>query len=112
MFACEVQQQCVAGSRNHLRRLEEEIENLQGPIGALPIVTHQADDLRWPGKRRAKSRLTKWSAITCGGATLQLWSQLLEVGDQIGQQILGPKRLVGLQEIGDIDDRIVVCNDA
>src|SRR5687767_1590104 len=94
----------VAGSRDHLRRLEEEVEDLQRPIGALPVVAHQADDLCRPGQRRMKLRLVNWLAIAGGGAPLQLWSQLLEVGNQIGQQIFSAKWLEGLQKIGDVDD--------
>src|ERR671910_478468 len=59
-----------------------------------------------------QSRLVERLAFARGGATLQLWSEFVDVGNQIGQQILRPEWPVWLQEIGDIDDRVVIGDDA
>ncbi len=45
-----------------------------------------------------------------GDAALQLAPELVEVGDQVGQEITGTERFLPLQEIAEIDDGFVVAN--
>ena len=78
--------------QDSIRRLEEEIENLEGAVRALTIIAHQADDLRWSRERRAKLDRLQRSTGAGGCQPLEFRSQLLEMGDQIRQEVPGPGR--------------------
>ncbi len=95
-----------------LGRLEKDVEDLQGSIGALAIVADQADDLRWSDQWSAKACFADRRSPAGGDAPSELRPQRIEVLDQVRQQMFRAGRFVLLQQVGDLDDGLVIRDDA